>query len=133
MARPRKARCVAASPTATYYKPRGIPLVSLNCAVLPVEGLEALRLADAEALEHAEAARQMGVSRPTFSRLLAESRRIVANALVNGWALRIDGGDFRLVAGEGAKPICAADPGGAIVDSAHEGRVADDIGEERQG
>lgn len=104
MPRPRKACCVAASPTATYYKPRGVPLIALRCAALPVEGLEALRLADAETLGHAEAARRMGVSRPTFSRLLAKARRIVAGALVNGWALRIDGGAFRLVAAEGANP-----------------------------
>jgi uncharacterized protein len=130
MSRPRIARCVAAAPTATYYKPRGVPLIALHCAVLPVEGLEALRLADAEALEHAEAARRMGVSRPTFSRLLAEARRIVAGALVNGWALRIDGGAYRFVEGDAAKPIGAAD---ARVGSMCERRAAEDLGEERQG
>ena len=110
MPRPRKARCVAAAPTATYYKPRGVPLSLLRSVVLPIEGLEALRLADAEALAHEEAARRMDISRPTFSRLLAEARHVVASALVNGWALRIDGGAFRLVEGEAGKSIGAGPP-----------------------
>jgi predicted DNA-binding protein (UPF0251 family) len=61
-----------------------------------VEGLEAIRLSDAEGLDHAAAAEQMAVSRPTFSRILAEARRIVANALSNGWAIHIDGGSYRM-------------------------------------
>ena len=110
MPRPRKARCVAAAPMATYYKPRGVPLSLLRCAVLPIDGLEALRLADAEALSHEEAARRMDISRATFSRLLAEARHIVASALVNGWALRIDGGAFRLVEDEAVKSTGAGAP-----------------------
>jgi predicted DNA-binding protein (UPF0251 family) len=62
-----------------------------------VEGLEAIRLADAEGMDHEESARQMGVSRPTFSRILSEARRQVARALSNGWALRIEGGDYEVV------------------------------------
>ena len=99
MVRPRNLRCVCAEPRATYFKPQGIPMHALQGVVLPVDGLEALRLADAEGLDHGEAAARMQISRSTFSRLLAESRRIVATALVNGWALRIDGGDFRLAEG----------------------------------
>jgi len=62
-----------------------------------VEGLEAIRLADAEGMEHEEAARRMGVSRPTFSRILSEARRQVARALSNGWAIRIEGGDYEVM------------------------------------
>ena len=51
-------------------------------------------MADAEELDHENAAKMMGISRPTFSRLVAEARHIVATALVNRWALRIDGGDY---------------------------------------
>jgi predicted DNA-binding protein (UPF0251 family) len=61
---------------------------------LSLDGLEALRLADAEGLEHEQAAELMGISRPTFSRLLAEARAIVAKGLVNGWAIRIEGGNY---------------------------------------
>jgi predicted DNA-binding protein (UPF0251 family) len=68
---------------------------------LPVEGLEAIRLADAEGLDQETAANHMGVSRPTFSRLLAEARKIVADALVNGRAIQIEGGDFEIAPSSG--------------------------------
>jgi predicted DNA-binding protein (UPF0251 family) len=61
-----------------------------------VEGLEALRLADEQGLDQETAAARMGVSRPTFSRILAEARHVIAKALVNGWAIRIDGGSYEL-------------------------------------
>jgi hypothetical protein len=61
-----------------------------------VEGLEAMRLADGEGYDHALAAELMGVSRPTFSRILNEARRVTAKALSNGWAIHIAGGDFRV-------------------------------------
>jgi uncharacterized protein len=97
MPRPRKCRRVEQGPVHTFYKPQGVPLEALTGVNLSVEGLEAIRLADAEALEHTEAARRMGVSRPTFSRVLSEARRIVARALSNGWAIHIDGGSYRVV------------------------------------
>jgi len=99
--RPRKCRWVEGHPPVDFFVPRGVPLETLRGVVLPVEGLEALRLADARGFDHATAAAMMGVSRPTFSRLLAEARATVANALVNGWGLRIAGGDYQ-VAGQAA-------------------------------
>lgn len=96
MPRPRKRRFVADHPRADYFKPRGVPLADTDEVVLPVEGLEALRLADVEGLEQQEAAQRMGVSRPTFSRILAHARGVVSQALVKGWALRIEGGDYQL-------------------------------------
>lgn len=92
MPRPRKLRAVCADAPACYYKPRGIPMRQLHEAVLPLDGLEALRLADVEGLDQSAAAERMEISRPTFSRLLAEARTIVAQALTRGWALRIEGG-----------------------------------------
>lgn len=101
MPRPRKCRMVRGQPRAGYYKPQGIPLAGLQEVILPVEGLEALRLVDLEGLEQEAAAGLMGISRPTFSRLLSQARQQVSQALVNGWALRIQGGDYRLTAQEG--------------------------------
>jgi predicted DNA-binding protein (UPF0251 family) len=83
-------------PTEVFFKPQGIPLRELVGVNLTVEGLEALRLADAEGLDHATAASMMNISRPTFSRMLAEARSIVAKALTNGWAIHIEGGDYRI-------------------------------------
>lgn len=103
MGRPKKCRFVAGQPAVTVYKPQGAPPGRLIGSVLPVEGLEALRLVDAEGLGQEEAAVRMGVSRPTLNRILAEARAVVARALSNGWALRIEGGDWAL-AGEPGCP-----------------------------
>lgn len=101
MPRPRKNRMVQAHPEVTYFKPQGVPMRSLRNVVLPVEGLEALRLADLEGLDHELAAARMSISRPTFSRVLAAARRSVAEALVRGMAISIQGGDFVVRGGPG--------------------------------
>lgn len=99
MPRPTKPRWVECHPMVDFFVPRGVPVERLEGTVIPVEALEALRLADAEGFDHETAAALMGVSRPTFSRILTEARTAVAQALVNGWAIRISGGDYR-VAGD---------------------------------
>ncbi len=96
MPRPRKLRCVRRYPVASFYKPQGVPMRQLKSASLPVEGLEALRLSDAEGLDHHDAARLMEVSRPTFSRILSDARQIIAQAITSGWAIHIEGGDYRI-------------------------------------
>jgi uncharacterized protein len=87
-----------------FFKPRGIPLCELQIVRLKDEEWEAIQLTDHKGLEHADAARQMGISRPTFSRVLASGRTAVAKALAEGGALEIGGGDFRLV-GDQEKPM----------------------------
>lgn len=96
MPRPRKCRLVSAKPLVNYFKPRGIPMHDLQEVRLSLEGHEALRLADLEGLSQDQAAQRMGVSRQTFSRVLAEARRAVAEAVVGGRALFIEGGTYRL-------------------------------------
>ena len=100
MPRPRVNRRIHCEPPVRFYKPQGVPLGSLRGVTLTLEGLEAIRLADAEGLDHEMAAEMMGISRPTFSRLLAEARRIAACGLANGWAIRIDGGNYELAASQ---------------------------------
>jgi uncharacterized protein len=100
MPRPRMDRRIGHQPPVRFYKPQGIPLGQLRGVTLTLDGLEAIRLADAEGLDHEEAAARMGISRPTFSRLVAEARAVVARALVNGWAIRIDGGNYILTDAE---------------------------------
>jgi predicted DNA-binding protein (UPF0251 family) len=81
-----------------YFKPRGIPLVMLKEVKLSVDELESLRLADLEGLEQAKAAVRMKISRPTFGRIVEKARKTVADAIVNGKALKITGGDFIVTA-----------------------------------
>jgi predicted DNA-binding protein (UPF0251 family)/predicted Fe-Mo cluster-binding NifX family protein len=63
---------------------------------LPIEGAEALRLVDIDGLDHKAAARRMGVSRHTLGRILAQARRVVAQAITEGMAICIEGGDFKV-------------------------------------
>lgn len=97
MGRPSKCRRVAFIPGVTYFKPAGIPLRALEEICLTVEEAEAIRLKDLEGLEQEEGAEKMNVSRPTFQRVLASARQKVANALLNGKAIRIDGGNFEML------------------------------------
>lgn len=96
MPRPKKPRTILAEPKAVFYKPQGVPLRELKGVILPLEGFEALRLSDAEGLSQEDGAALMEVSRPTFCRILAEARQLVAQALANGWAIRIEGGSYAL-------------------------------------
>jgi predicted DNA-binding protein (UPF0251 family) len=90
MPRPKKCRYIQCKPNAYYFKPRGIPLTELLEISLTVDELEAIRLADFQGLYHDDAATQMRVSRPTFGRILAQGRKKVAEALIQGKALRIE-------------------------------------------
>jgi predicted DNA-binding protein (UPF0251 family) len=98
MPRPHCPRRVDALPAWTYFKPRGVPVARLEEIQLSVDELEALRLADLEGLYHEDAAARMNVSRPTFGRIVEAGRRKVAETLVRGLALRIEGGHVELPA-----------------------------------
>jgi len=96
MARPRNCRRVGSVPGSNYYKPRGIPLSMLEEVILSVDEFEAIRLADLEGLYQEQAAERMKVSRQTFGRIVEMARRKVAKALVEGKALKIEGGDVEM-------------------------------------
>ena len=89
MARPIKQRCINCVPVASYFKPAGIPLRELDEIVLAMDELEAMRLTDLEGLYQADAAERMGVSRQTIGNILNGVHRKIADALLNGKALRI--------------------------------------------
>ena len=102
MPRPRKLRFVQGGPMANVFKPRGIPARKLEEVVLPIEGLEALRLSDLEKLDQETAAGRMNVSRQTFGRVLAEAREVMAEGIVMGKMIRIHGGVY-IMAGVGGR------------------------------
>lgn len=64
--------------------------------VLKVEELEAIRLKDLRGLNQEEAANKMDISQPTFHRTLVSAREKISDALVNGKAIKVSGGDYRL-------------------------------------
>lgn len=90
--RPVKCRRIIGEPVTNIFKPVGIPRRELEEIILTLDELETLRLADLEGCYQEEAARRMGISRQTFGNIVAAARRKVADALVNGKALRIGGG-----------------------------------------
>ncbi|HTY00599.1 MAG TPA: DUF134 domain-containing protein [Bacteroidota bacterium] len=92
MSRPCKQRFVGALPEVTIFKPRGVPLAELEIVVLSLDELEAIRLADFESNQQEHAAAKMHISRPTFGRILDRAHRTVAEALLKGKAVRIEGG-----------------------------------------
>ena len=96
MARPRNCRRVGSMPESDYFKPRGIPLSMLEEVILTVDEFEAIRLADLEGLYQEQAAEKMNVSRQTFGRIIDSAHKKVADALVKGKALKIEGGEFEM-------------------------------------
>lgn len=92
MPRPVSERRVRGWPRSRAFKPAGIPLWELETVTLTLDELESVRLADLEGFYQEAAAARMGVSRQTFGRIVETARRKIADALVNGKALEIDGG-----------------------------------------
>ena len=91
MARPLNERRLGAPIPPRVMKPAGIPARELEEVRLGLDEAEALRLADLEGLYQEAAARSMGVSRQTFGRIVEAARRKIADAVLNGKSLRIDG------------------------------------------
>jgi|WetSurMetagenome_2_1015567.scaffolds.fasta_scaffold140392_1 uncharacterized protein len=96
MARPIKCRRISNLPGTTYFKPAGIPVRDLEEICLSLEELEAVKLKDLEGLEQERGADSMQISRPTFQRILASAHQKIADALLNGKALRINGGNIQI-------------------------------------
>jgi predicted DNA-binding protein (UPF0251 family) len=76
--------------------PKGIPLRELEISTITHDEVEALRLADSEGLYHEQAAEAMGVSRATFGRILTSVRRKLADALINGKGVQVEGGSYTI-------------------------------------
>ncbi|MCK5676412.1 MAG: DUF134 domain-containing protein [Verrucomicrobia bacterium] len=106
MPRPISPREIEEPPEATWFKPTGIPMRDLEEVVLTFDEIEAIRLADAEGLYQEQVAEHMKVSRPTIGRILASARQKIAKALVQGKAIRIEGGAVYIRKGKGARPYC---------------------------
>lgn len=96
MPRPRKCRRVCCQPEASVFKPAGVAEKALSEVTLSLDELEAVRLADLEGLYQEQAAARMEVSRQTFGNIVAAGRRKLADCVVNGRLLRIQGGTVRV-------------------------------------
>lgn len=83
-------RHIENQPNVIYYKPAGIPLRDLTEITIELDELEAIRLADLEGLYQNKAAEQMKISRQTFGRIISSAHKKIAEALINGKAIKID-------------------------------------------
>lgn len=84
-------------PGVTYFKPAGIPMRFLEEVQLTLEETEAIRLKDIESLDQAGCAGRMNISRPTAQRIIESARKKIADALLNGKAIRIEGGNIEML------------------------------------
>jgi predicted DNA-binding protein (UPF0251 family) len=92
MSRPPKNKIVETPPLYSVFKPAGIRRRKLPQIILSLDEYEAIRLADFESMEHAKAAQKMEISRSTFTRLIEKARKKVADFLLHGKQLQIEGG-----------------------------------------
>lgn len=107
MSRPLQTRKIGFVPRVVFFKPAGIPRVDLEEVALSLDELEAVRLADLNGLYQEQAAPKMDVSRSAFARILESARRKIADALVHGKSLKLEGGPVQ--AGPGRAGICPRD------------------------
>lgn len=94
MARPQCCRRVSGAPGCRVFKPESGNLsAEAETLMLTLDELEAMRLADLEGLYQEQAAERMNVSRQTFGRIIESARRKTAQALIEGRAVKIGGGN----------------------------------------
>lgn len=94
MARPVKWRKIACKPKIHYYVPSAQEKEGVEETILLLEELEAIRLKDYEGLEQAQCAKEMEVSRPTFQRILSSAREKLADSILHGKSIHIEGGTY---------------------------------------
>lgn len=96
MPRKKYIRHIGGSPNRTYFKPAGIPMRDLSEVIIHFDEIEAIKLADLEKSYQEDAAKKMNISRQTFGRIIESAHQKIADALVNGKAIRIEGGNVEI-------------------------------------
>ncbi len=115
MPRRRRCRCVGFQPNFLYFEPKRGERTPNSCVgeiILKVEELESIRLKDYIGLNQEEAAERMGVSQPTFHRIISEAHRKIAEAFVEGKAIRIEGGNYVIRGAKDEAPVPPKAPPG---------------------
>ena len=99
MPRPMKWRKVCCLPESSKFGPLDLKVDDENVVRMTVDEYEAIRLIDLEGFTQEECAKQMDVARTTVQGIYAKARKKVAESLVNGKVLLIEGGVYRLCEG----------------------------------
>lgn len=104
MPRPRKCRKVCSLPGNREFFP-------VNCAgdkavvIMTVDEYETLRLIDKEGFSQEECGKYMQIARTTVQQIYNSARKKVADSLVNGQPLKIEGGEYQLC--DGGEAFCS--------------------------
>jgi predicted DNA-binding protein (UPF0251 family) len=101
MARPVKWRKVCCLPEINRFGPLGSFVDTKNYVNMTIDEYETIRLIDLEGFTQEECAKQMNIARTTVQGIYIEARRKIADSLVNGRVLSIEGGEYRLCEGLG--------------------------------
>ncbi|MBC3797878.1 DUF134 domain-containing protein [Acetobacterium tundrae] len=96
MPRPIKWRKVCCLPESNLFGPLNAPNFEENIISMTVEEYETIRLIDLEGMLQEECAESMNVARTTVQRIYNDARKKLADALVNGNVLKIEGGNYKL-------------------------------------
>ena len=96
MPRPRKGKKVCCLPEINLYGPLKLQRETNKCILMSVEEYETIRLIDLEKLTQEECGERMQVARTTIQKIYTDAREKVAESLVNGCILKIEGGDYQL-------------------------------------
>lgn len=93
--RAKKVRYIQQMPQIAQFSPRG-KAGRPDEVELTIDQYEAIKLADFQGYDQSEGAQLMGISRPSFGRILRQGRKILADALVNGKIIRVRIGDVQV-------------------------------------
>ena len=93
MARPRVFRKISKEPEIRCFKPETEDLESLEPIEITIDEFEAIRLKDYHDVQQKKSAEIMGVSQPTFHRILTSARKKISKALIEGNMILIVGGE----------------------------------------
>lgn len=96
MPRPRKWKKVCSLPEINLYGPLNGLNEEREIILMTVEEYETIRLIDQESLTQEESAEKMNVARGTVQKLYNDARAKLAESLINGNILKIEGGDYKL-------------------------------------
>jgi len=107
MTRPVCCRKIGCIPNVSNFKPQG-KAASLETVILSLDEFEAIKLADYEEQYQESAAKRMNISRQTFGRIIDSAHKKIADVLINGKSLKIEGGS--VVIGSGKKVMCKMCP-----------------------
>lgn len=96
MARPQKSRKICNPPKMKGFRPFGLQSCRIDSVLLKFEEYESIRLINYEMLPQDIAAKQMNISRPTFTRIYNRALKQIAKSFVEGKAIEIEGGNYKL-------------------------------------